>query len=84
MIEIVGWISSGILLMTLIAQIHKQWKANTSEGVSKWLFIGQLAASTGFAIFSIGVGNLVFTITNTFLAIGAIIGIYIYYKNKQQ
>jgi len=78
--EIISWASSGILLITLITQIHKQWKLNTHKGVSKWLFVGQLAASLGFVIYSIGTGNLVFIITNSFLALSAVIGIYIYFK----
>ena len=79
MIDIVGWASSGILFLTLVIQIHKQWKLNTHKGVSKWLFIGQLAASTGFVIFSIGTGNVVFIVTNSFLVVSALVGIYIYY-----
>ena len=80
--EMIGWASSGILLATLIAQIHKQWKLNTRKGVSKWLFVGQLATSIGFVIYSIGTGNLVFIITNSFLAVSAVIGIYIYFTSK--
>ena len=79
MIEIIGWASSAILLATLIVQIHKQWKLGTHKGVSKWLFIGQLAASAGFATYSIGTGNVVFIVTNSLLLISAIFGIYIYY-----
>ncbi len=50
MIEIIGWTSSGILLITLLIQILKQWEAGSNKGVSKWLFIGQLATSVGFTI----------------------------------
>lgn len=78
MIEIVGWASSGILLLTLITQIHKQWKLGTNKGVSRGLFIGQLAASIGFNIYSIGTGNVVFIVTNSLLLISAIVGIYNY------
>ena len=79
MVEIIGWASSGVLLLTLITQIHKQWKLGTHKGVSKWLFIGQLAASVGFTAYSIGTGNVVFIVTNSLLLISAIVGIYIYY-----
>ena len=79
MIEIIGWASSGILLLTLITQIHKQWKLGTHKGVSKWLFIGQLVASFGFTIYSLGTGNTVFIITNSILVVSALIGIYIYF-----
>lgn len=80
MIEIIGWASSAILLATLIVQIHKQWKLGTHKGVSRWLFIGQLAASTGFTAYSIGTGNVIFIVTNSLLLISAIFGIYIYYN----
>src|SRR3954447_20963223 len=57
MIEIIGWASSIILLLTLIKQVYKQWKEGTSEGVSKCLFVGQLIASIGFTTYSYLVGN---------------------------
>jgi hypothetical protein len=50
MTEIIGWVSSAILLLTVSRQIYKQWQEGTSEGVLVWLFLGQIAASTGFAI----------------------------------
>lgn len=84
MIEIVGWASSGILLVTLITQIHKQWKLGTHKGVSKWLFIGQLTASIGFTAYSVGTGNVVFIVTNSFLAASAVLGIYIYYHQGKK
>ena len=84
MIEIIGWTSSCILLVTLITQIHKQWKLDTHKGVSKWLFIGQLAASLGFTAYSIGTGNIVFIVTNAFLAASAVVGIFIYYRQGKQ
>jgi len=77
--EIIGWTSSIILLLTLIKQVHKQWKDGTSEGISKWLFIGQLLASIGFTIYSFSVGNWVFTITNGLLTVNNIIGIGLYF-----
>lgn len=84
MIEIIGWTSSAILLATLITQIHKQWRLGTHKGVSKWLFIGQLAASLGFTAYSIGTGNVVFIVTNAFLAASAVLGIYIYYHQGKK
>ena len=80
MIEAIGWISSLVLLLTLIRQVKKQWEEKNSEGVSKWLFIGQLAASTGFLVYSYLVSNWVFTVTNALLTINNIIGIYLYFR----
>lgn len=84
MIEVIGWVSSCILLLTLVKQVHKQWKDRTSEGVSKWLFLGQLVASVGFTTYSYLVGNWVFTVTNGLLTINNIIGIYLYFRFRKQ
>jgi len=85
MIEIIGWASSIILLLTLVKQVYKQWSEGSSEGISKWLFIGQLLASIGFTTYSYLVGNWVFTITNGLLTINNIIGIclYFYFAKRQ-
>jgi uncharacterized protein with PQ loop repeat len=80
MIEVIGWVSSFVLLLTLIRQVKKQWEDKTSEGLSKCLFIGQLAASVGFTIYSYLVSNWVFTVTNGLLTINNIIGIYLYFR----
>jgi len=84
MIEIIGWASSLILLATLIKQVYKQWKDATSEGISKWLFIGQLAASIGFTVYSYLVGNWVFAVTNGLLTINNIIGIGLYFHFRRE
>ena len=85
--EIIGWISSTILLLTLVKQVHKQWKDGETEGVSSLLFIGQLLASIGFTVYSYLVSNWVFTITNALLTINNVIGICLYFyfsgKNKK-
>lgn len=83
MTEIIGWASSIILLLTLVKQVHKQWKEGSSENISKWLFIGQVIASVGFTVYSFLVGNWVFTITNGLLTINNIIGIAIYFYFKK-
>ena len=82
MIEIIGWTSSLILLATLVKQVHKQWNDGKSEGISKWLFAGQLAASAGFLVYSYLVGSWVFMVTNGLLTINNIIGLYLYYKSR--
>jgi len=84
MIEIIGWTSSVILLLTLIKQVHKQWKDGTSEGISTWLFIGQLLASVGFTVYSYLVGSWVFMVTNGLLTINNIFGIYLYFYFRKK
>jgi MtN3 and saliva related transmembrane protein len=77
MTEALGWISSGILLLTIAAQVHKQWAAGTSKGVSIWLFIGQCAASLGFLGYSVLIRNWVFVVTNGLMAVAALAGLSI-------
>lgn len=86
MTEIIGWASSLILLATLIKQVYKQWKEGTGEGVSNWLFVGQLLASIGFTTYSYLVGNWVFIVTNGLLTINNIFGIVLsfYFKRKNR
>jgi uncharacterized protein with PQ loop repeat len=85
--EIVGWASSVILVLTISKQVYKQWHEGSSEGVSKWLFIGQMAASLGFTIYSWLVGNMVFVVTNSLMLLNALVGFGIvlhHRKRKQQ
>jgi len=84
MSEAIGWASSVILVLTIAKQIHKQWQAGTSAGVSKWLFIGQLAASLGFTIYSVLVRNWVFVVTNALMVMNALIGYGITMRQKRQ
>ncbi|MDF3069609.1 MAG: hypothetical protein K0R38_5210 [Polyangiaceae bacterium] len=74
MIEALGWVSSVVLLATIMQQIVKQWQARSSKGVSRWLFVGQTAASAGFTAYSALLHNWVFTITNAALLVSAIVG----------
>ncbi len=77
MTEFIGWASSIILFSTVSRQIYKQWQEGTSEGVSIWLFIGQIAASTGFAVYSWLLWNPVFIFTNTLMVLNGIVGFII-------
>jgi MtN3 and saliva related transmembrane protein len=77
MVDAVGWASSAVLLATIVAQIHKQWRARSSEGVSRWLFVGQTAASFGFTVYSWLVDNWVFVVTNALLLVAGLTGFVI-------
>lgn len=74
-IEMVGWVSSALLVLTIGKQIYKQWQEKTSEGVSKWLFIGQATASAGFTVYSWMVRNWVFVATNALMLLNVFIGL---------
>ena len=80
----IGWTSSVILLLTLGRQVYSQWRSRATSGVSRWLFVGQLAASTGFSIYSWLLANWVFFITNIALLITAIAGEAIYIVNRRR
>jgi MtN3 and saliva related transmembrane protein len=81
--EAVGWLSNLLLLMTMSKQVHTQWKSGSSEGVSSWLFIGQLATSTGFVIYSYLLGNWVLVSSNVLLVVVALIGQWLYRRNRR-
>ena len=83
-IDWIGWFSSAILLATLLRQIYTQWRERTVRGVSRWLFIGQLAASTGFLIYSFLLGNWVFVVTNAALLATAVLGEVMYVRNAKK
>lgn len=84
MTELIGWLSSAILLLTLFWQVRKQWREGRSEGVSRWLFVGQIAASTGFTIYSWLVGNWVFVVTNALILVDAVVGAWLVFHHRRQ
>ncbi len=83
MTEVIGWFSSFVLVLTIGKQVHKQWKSGSSEGVSRWLFVGQITASTGFTLYSLLVRNWVFVVTNALLLLSAIVGVVIVVKHRR-
>ena len=82
MTELIGWSASVILLITIISQVRKQWRTGSNDGVSKWLFVGQVASSIGFTVYSALTGNWVFIVTNAMLLLSNIAGVYIFFKNR--
>ena len=84
MTEAVGWASSLILVLTIGKQVFKQWQEGSSEGVSKWLFVGQMAASLGFTIYSWLVDNWVFVVTNSVMFFNAVLGLVIVYYHRRR
>lgn len=80
--DIVGWVASALLLATLIRQVWTQARDKEAKGVSKWLFVGQIAASILFVIYSLLVGNWVFVVSNICILITAIVGQVLTAKNR--
>ncbi len=84
MTQFIGWVSSFILVLTISKQVYKQWSEETSEGVSVWLFIGQIAASAGFTVYSYLIWSPVFLFTNSLLLLAGILGLVILLYHKRQ
>lgn len=84
--EVIGWFSSVILVLTISAQLRKQWRSGSSKGVSKWLFIGQIFASLGFVIYSVRLSNWVFVVTNALLGLEACagLGLLFYHRRRER
>lgn len=73
-VDLVGWLASAVLIATLIRQIYKQWRSDQIQGVSRWLFIGQITASLLFILYSALVGNAVFIVSNALILATGITG----------
>lgn len=84
MTELIGWASSGILLLTIGRQVLTQWRTRSTAGLSRWLFIGQLTASAGFTLYSLLLHNWVFVVTNVALLVTAVCGQVIYLRNRHR
>lgn len=82
--DIIGWLASFVLILTVCRQVWKQWSDPSTEGVSQWLFIGQMAASAGFLVYSWLLGNVIFTVSNGVLLLAAFAGQLLYWRNRKQ
>lgn len=76
--DAIGWLSSLVLLLTLMGQVVRQWQAPSVEGVSWVLFAGQITASVGFVTYSLLIQNVVFIVTNSLILTTAVAGQCVY------
>jgi MtN3 and saliva related transmembrane protein len=83
MIELLGWGSSLILLATLIRQVYTQWRSGATEGLSKWLFVGQCTASLGYIVYSFLLHNWVYVSSNIAILVTAIVGETLFLRNRR-
>jgi uncharacterized protein with PQ loop repeat len=81
--EFIGWASSLLLLLTIGRQVYTQWQTRSVAGVSHWLFVGQLAASTGFTRYSLMLHNWIYVVSNVALLCTAVAGQLIYQRNSR-
>jgi MtN3 and saliva related transmembrane protein len=82
-VDVLGWLSSLALVITLGWQVRKQWVSRESRGVSTWLFVGQLAASCGFSVYSYLLDNWVFLATNLLMVVNALLGQWVTMRNRR-
>jgi MtN3 and saliva related transmembrane protein len=82
-VDWLGWAASAVLLATLGRQVYVQWRERSTQGLSSWLFVGQLTASLGFAVYSWLIGNWVFVATNVMLLATALLGQWIFRRNRR-
>ena len=82
--ELIGWAAAVILVATVGRQVLTQWRAGTTAGVSKWLFVGQVSASTGFVVYSGLQRDWVFVATNAVMLATAILGQCVYLRNRRK
>ena len=82
--DLIGWASAATLFATIARQVYTQWRTRSVAGVSRWLFVGQLAASSGFFVYSVLVGNWVFAATNTLMVTAAVVGAWVDRVNRRR
>jgi len=82
-VDLLGWASSFILLLTLIRQVRTQWRTRAVAGVSKWLFVGQITASIGYTLYSFLLHNWIYVSSNIAILVTAVIGECIYLRNRR-
>ena len=83
-VELIGWLSSCVLVATIAKQVYKQWREGSSENVSRWLFVGQIAASCGFTVYSWLVHNWVFVVTNGVMILNGVAGLLIVLHHRRR
>ena len=83
-VDAVGWGASLVLFLTLGRQVYVQWRERSTQGVSHWLFVGQITASSGFVVYSVLVENPVFVTTNLFILAVAVLGQLVFRRNRRR
>ena len=81
MLPLIGWAASGVLVVTLAAQVYKDWNGS-GESASLWLYVGQLVANTLFIIYAFTQGDVVFIVANALLLLTSITGLIIRHRRK--
>ena len=82
---IVGWAAVTALFLTMSGQAWKLWRDRVKHGVGKLFFVGQIASSSLFLIYSAMVGDRVFVVGNALVLAAAIVcgGILLYNRARR-
>jgi len=82
--DIIGWVSSCVLIATIGVQIRTQIRDNSSRGVSPLLFIGEIVSAAGFLTYSVLLGIPVYIVTNSIMILSSIVGLAVtlYHRNR--
>ena len=82
--QIVGWAAVGALFLTMSGQAWKQWRDRVKHGVSKYFFVGQVAASSLFLAYSVMKGDRVFVVGNALVLAASLAGGAILLWNRKR
>ena len=82
--QFIGWAASAVLVATIGWQVAKQWREDSSKGVSVWLFLGQITANALFLVYAAMTGDRVFMVANGLLLMTSLVGLGIKYRHARQ
>jgi uncharacterized protein with PQ loop repeat len=80
--QVIGWAAVSALFFTMAVQAWKQWRDNVKKGIGKSFFVGQIAASALFLVYSAMLGDRVFVVGNALVLTAAIAGGSILWWNR--
>jgi MtN3 and saliva related transmembrane protein len=83
-VQWIGWASSLLLVVTMANQVMKQWETRSWQGISPWLYAGQLAAEIGFVAFSLLIRNWVFIFSNGALLLLNLAGLALFVRQRRR
>lgn len=72
--DLIGWAAVSVLFVTMAGQAWKEWRDRVKHGVSRWFFVGQVAASTLFLAYSWLVGDRIFVAGNAMVLLASLAG----------
>jgi uncharacterized protein with PQ loop repeat len=81
-VDALGWFAVAVLFATMAGQAWKQWDERVTQGIGKWFFAGQVAASVAFVAYSVLVSNWVFVVGNLLVLCAALAGGTILWWNR--